>query len=208
MRLRNVKNKDIILDSSKYFIKDPFVYKGKWKTLFKNDNPIYIEIGMGKGKFIMNNALMNKDINYIGIEKSDSIIAKSLQRIPDGINNLYIINVDAMEIDNVFDKEIEKIFLNFSDPWPKKRHSNRRLSSPVFLKKYDNIFVLEKCIEMRTDNKDLYTYSLLSFSNYGYVLNDISLDLHHDNMPDITTEYEDKFSELNMPIYYVKCVKK
>ena len=208
MRLRNVKNKDIILDSSKYFIKEPFVYKGKWKTLFKNDNPIYIEIGMGKGKFIMNNALMNKDINYIGIEKSDSIIAKSLQRIPDGINNLYIINVDAMEIDNVFDKEIEKIFLNFSDPWPKKRHSNRRLSSPVFLKKYDNIFVLEKCIEMRTDNKDLYTYSLLSFSNYGYILNDISLDLHHDNMPDITTEYEDKFSELNMPIYYVKCVKK
>ena len=208
MRLRNVKNKDIILDSSKYFIKDPFVYKGKWKALFKNDNPIYIEIGMGKGKFIMNNALMNKDINYIGIEKSDSIIAKSLQRIPDGINNLYIINVDAMEIDNVFDKEIEKIFLNFSDPWPKKRHSNRRLSSPVFLKKYDNIFVLEKCIEMRTDNKDLYTYSLLSFSNYGYILNDISLDLHHDNMPDITTEYEDKFSELNMPIYYVKCVKK
>ena len=146
MRLRNVKNKDIILDSSKYFIKDPFVYKGKWKALFKNDNPIYIEIGMGKGKFIMNNALMNKDINYIGIEKSDSIIAKSLQRIPDGINNLYIINVDAMEIDNVFDKEIEKIFLNFSDPWPKKRHSNRRLSSSVFLKKYDNIFVLEKCI--------------------------------------------------------------
>ena len=208
MRLRNVKNKDIILDSSKYFIKDPFVYKGKWKALFKNDNPIYIEIGMGKGKFIMNNALMNKDINYIGIEKSDSIIAKSLQRIPDGINNLYIINVDAMEIDNVFDKEIEKIFLNFSDPWPKKRHSNRRLSSSVFLKKYDNIFVLEKCIEMRTDNKDLYTYSLLSFSNYGYILNDISLDLHHDNMPDITTEYEDKFSELNMPIYYVKCVKK
>lgn len=205
MRLRNVKNKEEIMNSSSYLFKDYYDYKGKWSDVFGNDNPIYIEIGMGKGKFIIENAINYPNINFIGIEKYDSVIAKGLQKIPEGLNNLIMIRADALNIDEIFDHEIDRVYLNFSDPWPKNRHHLRRLSSKVFLEKYDNIFKEKKIIEMRTDNKDLYVYSLLSFSQYGYVFDDISLDLHTDNMPAITTEYEDKFSKDNMPIYYVCC---
>ena len=208
MRLRNVKNKEEIMNSSSYLIRNPKDYKGKWKDLFNNNNPIYIEIGMGKGKFIIDNAKMYPDVNFIGIEKYDSVVAKSLQKIPEGLNNLIIVRGDALEIDEWFDREIDKIYLNFSDPWPKNRHHLRRLSSRVFLEKYDFIFRDIYDIEMRTDNKDLYTYSLVSFSENGYILKEISLDLHNDNMPEITTEYEDKFSKDGMPIYYVNCLKK
>ena len=208
MRLRNVKNKEEIMNNSSYLIKDCFEHRGKWNKIFKNDNPIYIEIGMGKGQFIINNAINYPDVNFIGIEKYDSVIAKALQKIPDDLNNLYMIRADALDIDNIFHNEISKIYLNFSDPWPKNRHHLRRLSSKVFLEKYDNIFKGDMDIEMRTDNKDLFTYSLVSYSSYGYVLNEISLDLHHDDMPLITTEYEDKFSNMDMPIYFVKCSKK
>ncbi len=208
MRLRNVKNKEEIMNSSSYLIKNCFDYKGKWHELFGNDNPIYIEIGMGKGQFIINNALNYKNINFIGIEKYDSVIAKALKKVPDGIDNLFLIRADALNIDEIFSKEIDKIFLNFSDPWPKNRHHLRRLSSRIFLEKYNHIFSNINEIEMRTDNKDLFTYSLVSFSNNGYILDELSLDLHNDNMPLITTEYEDKFSKQDMPIYYVKCSKK
>ena len=207
MRLRNVKNKEEIMNASSYLVKDYFNNKGKWKEVFGNDNPIYIEIGMGKGKFIIENAIAHPDINFIGIEKYDSVIAKGLQKIPEGLNNLVMVRADALSIDEIFDHEIDRIYLNFSDPWPKNRHHLRRLSSRVFLEKYDNIFKSSKIIEMRTDNRDLYTYSLVSFSEYGYTLNKISLDLHSDEMPEITTEYEDKFSNKNMPIYYVLCTK-
>ena len=208
MRLRNVKNKKEIMDDSNYLIKNPYDSIGKWSNIFGNNNPIYIEIGMGKGQFIINNALKNPNINYIGIEKYDSVIVKALQKIPEGINNLFMIRLDALDIDKVFNNEISKIYLNFSDPWPKKRHHFRRLSSNIFLEKYDSLFVDDKCIEMRTDNRDLFQYSLVSFSNYGYVFNDISLDLHSDMMPEVTTEYEDKFSSLGMSIYYVDCIKR
>ena len=205
MRLRNVKNKEEIMNNSTYLVQDN--YRGKWKDYFKNDNPIYLEIGMGKGKFIIENAIKNPDINYIGIEKYDSVIAKGLLKVPDGLTNLCMIRADALCIEELFNNEIDTIFLNFSDPWPKKRHHLRRLSSEVFLKKYEKIFKDKKHILMRTDNKDLFTYSLVSFSTNGYMLIDISLDLHNDNMPDITTEYEDKFSKNDMPIYFVECVK-
>ena len=208
MRLRNVKSKEEIMNNSLYLVKDPYKYKGKWKELFKNDNPIYIEIGMGKGKFIIENAKMYPDINFIGIEKFDSVMAKALQKIPEGLNNLVMIRLDALDIDNIFDKEIDKIYLNFSDPWPKKRHNLRRLSSVIFLNKYENLFNKDKIIEMRTDNRDLFQYSLVSFSENGYILEDISLDLHNDNMPLITTEYEDRFSSRDMPIYYVMAIKR
>lgn len=207
MRLRNVKNKEEIMDNSNYLVKDPTNYKGNWNKLFKNNNPIYIEIGMGKGKFIIENAINYKNINFIGIEKNDSIVAKSLQKIPEGLDNLLIIRANALDIDNIFDKEIDKVYLNFSDPWPKTRHNPRRLSSSIFLEKYDKIFKKSCVIEMRTDNEELYKYSLTSFSSYGYRLEDISFNLHKDNMPTITTEYEDKFSKDNLPIYYVKCIK-
>lgn len=203
MRLRNVKNKEEILSNSKYFIDNPFKYKGKWQEVFKNNNPIYIEIGMGKGKFIIENALKYPNINFIGIEKYDSVVAKCLMKIPNDIPNLVIVRVDALEIDKVFDKEIERIYLNFSDPWPKVRHSLRRLSSKVFLDKYDYIFKDRKLIYMRTDNRDLYIYSLMSFSEHGYVLKEISFDLHKDQSNLITTEYEDKFASKGMPIYSV-----
>jgi len=207
MRLRNVKNKKEIMDNSLYLVKNPCDYKGRWKELFGNNNPIYIEIGMGKGKFIIDNAKNYPNINFIGIEKYDSVIAKGLQKIPEGLNNLLMVRWDALNINDIFSKEVDRIYLNFSDPWPKKRHHLRRLSSRVFLEKYEDIFKDKKIIEMRTDNRDLFQYSLVSFSEFGYTLEEVSLDLHTDNMPEITTEYEDKFSKDGMPIYYVMCNK-
>lgn len=209
MRLRNVKNKDEILNASEYLIKCPEEYKGQWKELFGNDNPIYIEIGMGKGKFIIEHALTYPDVNFIGIEKFDSVLARSLPKIPEGVKNLYIVRMDALNIEKVFDKEISRIYLNFSDPWPKVRHHLRRLSSRVFLDKYDSIFVDDASIYMRTDNQGLYIYSLMSFSEHGYVLSDITFDLHSQEINNlITTEYEDKFSSKGMPIYAVVATKK
>ena len=207
MRLRNVKNKKEIMDNSLYLVKDPTLYKGKWKELFGNNNPIYIEIGMGKGKFIIDNAIHYPNINFIGIEKYDSVIAKGLQKIPEGLDNLVMVRWDALNINDIFSKEIDRIYLNFSDPWPKKRHHLRRLSSRVFLEKYEDIFNGKRIIEMRTDNRDLFQYSLVSFSEFGYTLENVSLDLHTDDMPEITTEYEDKFSKDGLPIYYVMCNK-
>ena len=207
MRLRNVKNKEDIMNNSNYLVKNYYDFKGNWKELFGNDNPIYIEIGMGKGKFIIENAKMYPDINFIGIEKYDSVIAKGLQKIPDGLNNLFMIRADALDIDEIFFREIDRVYLNFSDPWPKNRHHLRRLSSKIFLDKYENIFKNVEEIFMRTDNRDIYIYSLVSFSENGYKLKKISFDLHHDDMPLITTEYEDKFSKEGLPIYYVECIK-
>ena len=209
MRLRNVKNKEEILNNSSYFMGTGEEVIGKWSNVFKNNNPIYVEIGMGKGKFIIENAIKYPNINFIGIEKYDSVVAKCLPKIPEGLDNLKILRMDALNIDKVFLKEIDRIYLNFSDPWPKVRHSLRRLSSKVFLKKYDSIFKNDKEICMRTDNRDLFVYSLLSFSEYGYVLRKLSLDLHGEDIDNlITTEYEDKFSDKGMPIYAVVVDKK
>ena len=207
MRLRNLKNKEIIMDQSPYLIRDPENYRGKWMEVFGNDHPIQIEIGMGKGQFIIQNALANPDINFIGIEKYDSVIAKALLKIPENVPNLKMIRGNALEIDSMFDHEVDCIYLNFSDPWPKKRHHLRRLSSHVFLEKYESVFKGEKVIEMRTDNSDLFQYSLVSFSTFGYVLEEIYFDLHKEKMPSITTEYEDKFSKDDLPIYFVRCLK-
>ena len=208
MRLRNVKNKEELINSSNYLVQDPYKYNGKWNEVFDNNKPIYIEIGMGFGKFITENARKYPDINFIGIEKQDKVLARCLPKLDSDIPNLKVLRLDALEIDKVFSKEIDRIFLNFSDPWPKNRHSDRRLSSHVFLKKYDSIFKDDKSIYMKTDNRDLYIYSLESFSSYGYVLSDISFDLHEDDDTDIiTTEYEDKFVNKGQPIYSVVATK-
>ena len=211
MRLRNVKNKKEILDNSKLLILDYENHKGKWNKIFGNKNPIYIEIGMGKGAFILENALRYPDVNFIGIEKYDSIIARAIQKI-EGLDeipsNLRLLRMDAKDINNAFSKEVDKIFLNFSDPWPKKRHSERRLTSNSFLKKYDEIFRDEKVIEVKTDNQNLFEYSLITISNNGYVFENISLDLHNSDIQDnIMTEYEKKFTEKNNNIYYLKAKK-
>jgi tRNA (guanine-N7-)-methyltransferase len=208
MRLRNVKNKEEILSSSSFLVKDPKNYCGNWSNYFNNSNPIYIEIGMGKGQFIRENARRYPDINFIGIEKYDSVVAKCLPKIDENLKNLAIVRMDALEIDQVFSHEVDRIYLNFSDPWPKKRHHLRRLSSRIFLEKYENIFRKDSDICMRTDNSDLFCYSLMSFSEARYVLKNLTLDLHQqtpDNL--ITTEYEDRFSSKGMPIYSVEAVK-
>lgn len=208
MRLRNAKNKEEILSSSSFLVKDPKNYCGNWSNYFNNSNPIYIEIGMGKGQFIRENARRYPDINFIGIEKYDSVVAKCLPKIDENLKNLAIVRMDALEIDQVFSHEVDRIYLNFSDPWPKKRHHLRRLSSRIFLEKYENIFRKDSDICMRTDNSDLFCYSLMSFSEARYVLKNLTLDLHQ-QMPDnlITTEYEDRFSSKGMPIYSVEAVK-
>ena len=205
MRLRNVKNKEEIMDNTSFLITNPMDYRGRWKRLFSNDNPIYLEIGMGKGKFIIENAKKYPNINFIGIEKYDNVLVKAIKECSIKLDNLVFIRYDALYIDEIFFHDIDLLYLNFSDPWPKTRHHNRRLTSPVFLNKYKTIFSSAPIIEFRTDNRDLFQYSLVTFSQNGYIFEDVSLDLHHDNMPLITTEYEDKFSSNNYPIYYVKC---
>lgn len=209
MRLRNVKGAKELIESSKYVILNYKDYKGKYNKLFENDNPIYIEIGMGKGKFIIENASKYPNINFIGIEKYDSVVVRAIQKLEDiNLPNLKIIRMDALEIDEVFDHEISKIYLNFSDPWPKDRHANRRLSSNIFLKKYDVIFKDDKNIVMKTDNRKLFEYSVKSFVDYGYKISDLSLDLHNDYYPDnIMTEYEEKFVSKGNQIYMIEVDK-
>ena len=206
MRLRNLKNKEEIINNCDFIITDPFKYIGKWKDLFKNNNPIHIEIGMGMGKFIYENALNNPDINYIGIERYDNVIARAIKKL-DKLDNLILVRMDAREIDKAFKKEIDLIYLNFSDPWPKKRSINKRLTSPVFLEKYDKIFKNTNNIIMKTDNRDLFIYSIESLSNYGYKLSNISFDLHESSDNIITTEYEDKFVSIGKNIYYLEALK-
>ena len=208
MRLRNVKDKEEILDNCNYLIKNPEDYKGKWKSLFNNDNPIYIEIGMGKGKFILENALKYKDINYIGIERFDSVMAKAIKKIDEGLPNLKLIRMNALDIDKVFSKEIDLIYLNFSDPWPKKRWHDRRLTSKIFLDKYDSLFKDTKKIEMKTDNEDLFIYSLETLSSNGYALSDISFDYHKTDTDIIMSEYEMRFSKEGKNVYHLFAQKK
>lgn len=208
MRLRNVKNAKEQIESSRYILLEPNKYKGKFKDLFDNDNPIYIEIGMGKGQFIINNALKYPNINFIGIEKYDSVIVRAIQKLEDkDIPNLRLIRMDALEIDDIFDKEVSMIYLNFSDPWPKERHAHRRLTSFKFLEKYDLVFKDGCNITMKTDNRKLFEYSIKSLVDYGYKINDISLDLHSDSTDNITTEYEDRFVSLGQVIYMISVTK-
>ena len=195
MRLKNIKGASEKILEGKYFISNPKDYRGKWNKLFNNNNPIYIEIGMGKGNFIIKNAIANPNINYLGIEMYDSVILRAVEKTNElELNNLYLIRMDARLIEEVFDKEINLIYLNFSDPWPKERHTKRRLTSPRFLARYDSIFKDKKHIIMKTDNIDLFNYSVESLKEYGYNINDISNDLHSYKDNIITTEYEDKFT--------------
>lgn len=199
MRIRNVKNKEEILDNCSFLLNNPKEYKGKFKKLFNNDNPIYLEIGMGKGQFIYQNAKKYKDINFIGIERFDSIMAKAILKM-EKLDNLILIKYDANLINDLFDHEIDKIYLNFSDPWPKNRHENRRLTSKLFLEKYKNIFKDKERIEVRTDNRDFFLYSVESLGDMGYLLNDVSFNYQSPDL--IMTEYESKFRGKGANIYH------
>ena len=204
MRLKHIKDADKIINKSAYIIENPEEYKGKWNKLFNNENNIEIEIGTGKGKFIIEKAIQNPNINFIGIEKYDSPLVSAVKKLEElDINNLRLICYDALNIENIFDIEISKIYLNFSDPWPKKRHTKRRLTSDRFLEKYDLIFKDTKRIEMKTDNDDLFEYSCESLTNYGYKI--IEKDTNH--ISNITTEYEDKFRNIGKNINYINVVK-
>ena len=208
MRLRNVKNKEEILNSCDILIKDFGSVKGKWQKEFNNNNPIYIEIGMGKGKFIIENAIRYPNINFIGIEKYDSVLARAVQKVSSDIKNLRFVRADAKNINDVFDKEVDRIYLNFSDPWPKDRHAIRRLTSEKFLKMYEEIFKDTKEIYQKTDNRKLFEYSIISLVKNGYMLEDICLDLHNSNRENIiTSEYEEKFVKNNNTIYYLVAKK-
>lgn len=204
MRLRNVRGASDLIDASEYIIKDYKNYKGNYKSLFNNNNPIHIEIGMGKGDFIIGMAKKYPDINFIGIEKYDSVIVRAIEKITEDISNLKLIRMDATEIEDVFCKEVDTIYLNFSDPWPKNRHEHRRLSSEKFLTRYDKLFKNEKKIIMKTDNRKLFEFSIISFTNYKYKIEEISLDMYNDDIKDnVQTEYERKFHEKGMPIYKI-----
>mgnify|MGYP000879193573 FL=1 len=205
MRLRKVKNADEILASrSDIFIENPSENKGKWKQIFKNDNPIYLEIGMGKGQFIYKHAMTNLQINYIGLEIEKSVLAKAVGKI-EAIDNLFIINYDATNIKDIFaDNEVDRIYLNFSDPWPKNRHSKRRLTENSFLDNYRDILAKDAIIAFKTDNRHLFEFSLQELNNTNWKFERISLNLHEDFDDIITTEYEDKFNKENKIIYFVE----
>ena len=210
MRLRKVKNvEEKIKEFEGLIITEPENHKGKWNKLFGNDNPIHLEIGMGKGKFIIEKAKREPDVNFIGCELVQSIIYKAAKSV-DNVPNLLMINYDALKLGEVFDKgEITKIYLNFSDPWPKSRHEKRRLTSDSFLNVYREIKASDGVIEFKTDNRGLFEYSVMSLNNNGFEFLDISFDLHNDGRENIvTTEYEDKFSARGNVIYFIKVKEK
>lgn len=208
MRLKHVKGAHEKIEKSEMVIKNPESYKGSFCDLFMNHHPIHIEIGMGKGNFIIGMALKYPDVNFIGIEKYDSVLVRALDKLDEPLSNLKFIRMDATMIEKVFDHEIDVIYLNFSDPWPKKRHAHRRLTSPEFLKRYDTLFKEQKNIVMKTDNRKLFEYSLMSFNEYGYHFDELSLNLYQDDLTDnVQTEYERKFHELGFPIYKIRVYK-
>jgi len=208
MRLRNVKNAVSIVNNSKYVITNPEDYKGQFQKIFNNENPIHLEIGMGKGDFIINMALTYPNINFIGMEKYESVMVRAIEKLESvELPNLKLIRYDATTIDKVFDKEIDTLYLNFSDPWPKTRHAKRRLTSPIFLNLYTKIFASENKIIQKTDNLGLFAYSLETLNNFGYKFEKVSLDLHSEDIPNIKTEYETKFASLGIKINYLKAKK-
>lgn len=200
MRMRNPKNMDEILNSCNYFLTE---------DLFNNDNDICLEIGMGKGNFLLGMCLNHPDINYIGVEKYSSVICSAIKKINEyELDNLKILNIDIMDIPQYLYGKIKTIYLNFSDPWPKKRHAKRRLTHTEFLRKYDRIFKSTREIVLKTDNRKLFEFSITELTNYGYKIQEISLDLYKDDIIDnIQTEYEKRFNEKGFPIYMISLKK-
>ncbi len=201
MRLRNVKEAGDILEDGKYYLSNYKEFKGKFRDYFGNDNPIYLEIGTGKGDFIIESSIRNKDINYIGMEKYDSVIVRAIQKSNEvDVNNLVFIRANAIYLEDIFDGEIDTILLNFSDPWPKDRHSDRRLTSRKFLERYDKVFRGAKRIVMKTDNAPLFDFSLESLRDYGYTIVYENRNLGEYEDGNVMTEYEKRFRKLGEKI--------
>lgn len=206
MRLRNIPGADEAIADSPHCIQEPMAEKGRWHLIFGNENPIHIEIGMGKGQFIMKLAKEHPDINYIGIERYSSVLLRALQKMEiEPLPNIRFLCMDASIITEVFDKEeVAKIYLNFSDPWPKERHAKRRLTSRQFFERYDKILTGNGVVEFKTDNDDLFAFSMEEVAEAGWTLDAHTFDLHHDpvlNEGNVMTEYEEKFSSLGHPIH-------
>lgn len=206
MRLRNVPGSREAIADNPLAINEPTDCKGRWREVFGNNNPIHIEIGMGKGKFITQLAMENPDINYIGIEKYSSVLIRAIEKCEGlEIHNLRFIRMEAEYICDVFNKEeVGKIYLNFSDPWPKDRHAKRRLTSKQFFERYNVILKKDGVVEFKTDNDMLFDFSLEQVPEAGWILDQYTWDLHNDAemvKGNIMTEYESKFSAMGNPIH-------
>lgn len=204
MRLRNVKGSREMIATNEYVVHEPEQYKGKWKGVFENGNPIHIEVGMGKGQFIQQMAAFNPDINYVGIEKFSSVLIRAIEKRPElKTDNLLFIRMDAEHINEVFEKnEVGRVYLNFSDPWPKDRHAKRRLTSKEFFARYNELLVPEGRVIFKTDNRELFDFSLEQVEEAGWKLENVTYDLHHSEFAqgNIMTEYEERFSKEGKPI--------
>lgn len=212
MRLKHVKGAEEAIAANEYVVHDAKERPGKWQELFGNDHPIHIEIGMGKGQFLMELARRNPDINYLGMERYSSVLLRALQKMEEEpLPNLYFLCEDAAELPEMFaNGELNRIYLNFSDPWPKARHAKRRLTSTEFLARYNLVLAADGQIEFKTDNMDLFDFSLESVEEAGWRLVGCSRDLHHDptmNEDNIMTEYEEKFSAKGNPIYKLVAIR-
>lgn len=204
MRLRNIKGSREAIAEHALVIKEEQTYKGRWHELFGNDHPIHIEVGMGKGKFLTELAESHPDINYIGIEKYSSVLIRALEKCEgyEGGNILFI-RMDAETIAEVFAKdEVDRIYLNFSDPWPKDRHAKRRLTSKEFFNRYDQFLKPDGRVIFKTDNRPLFDFSLEQVREAGWILENYTYDLHHSEYAEgnVMTEYEEKFSAMGNPI--------
>ena len=206
MRLRNIPGADEVVANSSFCISTPTEHKGDWSSVFGNDNPIHIEIGMGKGRFIMDLAALNPNINYIGIERYTSVLLRAVQKIEENpLPNVKFLCVDAATLPEIFaEEEVNRIYLNFSDPWPKDRHARRRLTSSEFLARYDQFLAKNGRLEFKTDNVGLFDFSLEEINNSEVWHIDVhTYDLHEDpmlNFGNVMTEYEEKFSSIGNPI--------
>ena len=207
MEYKKFKDADKIINRSDYMVAKPEENKNKWNQIFGNNNPIHLELGMGRGDFIINMAASNPRVNFIGLEISEDQLVKAVQKLNNKqLPNLKLICADARSIDTFFGREINTIYLTFSEPWPKAHDEKKRFTHESYLRLYDKIFRKDKHIIMKTDNKGLFQYSLQSLSQYWYVFDRVSLDLHNDENPiknNIMTDWEKKCVQDRKPIYYV-----
>lgn len=214
MRLRNIPGSKETIAESKYVIQNPETKKGMWREVFGNDHPLHIEVGMGKGRFMMDMARLHPDVNYVGIEMYDSVLLRAVQKreqLEEELTNLYFIRMDAKNLPECFGEgEVDRIYLNFSDPWPKDRHAKRRLTSRQFLERYDKILEKDGRIEFKTDNRPLFDFSLEEVEASKWKLEAHTFDLHHDEVMmegNVMTEYEEKFSSIGNPIHKLIAVR-
>ncbi|RDW18322.1 tRNA (guanosine(46)-N7)-methyltransferase TrmB [Oceanobacillus arenosus] len=208
MRQRHKPWADEFLEENNHLvIPSATEHRLNWQKVFGNDKPIHLEVGTGKGQFIIGMAKQYPDVNFIGIEIAKSVIVSATEKvIASGLDNILLLNEDASELREMFgENEITGIYLNFSDPWPKNRHEKRRLTYRSFLEQYEEILEQDGELIFKTDNRGLFEYSLVSFNDYGMKLEEVNLDLHAiDDETNVMTEYEEKFSAKGQVIYRCK----